>query len=78
MLVFGQEGVEQTLPSQATVGTAALFFLANKDSLLRITSVRPLMLPSQPGKCRTAGWPVLHATEPSARHDCHDLHLLSS
>ena len=41
VLVFGQEGVEQTLPSQATVGTTALFFLANKDSLLRVTSVRP-------------------------------------
>ena len=44
LLIFGQEGVEQTLPSPTPVATASLLFLPNKDSLLRITSVRPTAL----------------------------------
>ena len=41
MLVFGRDGVEQTLPSPTPVATASLLFLPHKDSLLRVTSVRP-------------------------------------
>ena len=44
VLVFGREGVEQTLPSPTPVGTTALLFLANRDGLLRITTVRPVLL----------------------------------
>lgn len=39
VLVYGQDGVEQTLPSPSSVATAGLLFLPCKDSLLRITTV---------------------------------------
>ena len=41
VLVYGQDGVEQTLPSPTSVATAGLLFLPCKDSLLRITTVCP-------------------------------------
>ena len=40
VLLFGRDGVEQTLPSPTSAATAGLFFLPAKDSLLRITTVR--------------------------------------
>ena len=48
VLLFGRDGVEQTLPSPTSVATAGLFFLPAKDSLLRITTVRTGLMTKGP------------------------------